>query len=75
MKRDPGGGGTDASGARTDEYCSYCYQDGAFSGPAMSAAEMQAFCIEKLREQGVPRPLGWLLTRSIPKLKRWRATA
>jgi hypothetical protein len=41
----------------------------------MSAAEMQAFCIEKLREQGVPRPLGWLLTRSIPKLKRWRATA
>ena len=36
-----------------------------------TAKEMQKFCIVKMHEQGTPKLLGWLLTRSIPKLQRW----
>jgi len=45
---------------------------GAFSNPNFTAIGMQDFCIEKMRERGMPRLLGWLLSREIPKLDRWR---
>lgn len=73
MKQDPGAGGTNADGSKSEEYCSYCYENGAFHNPDFTAKEMQDFCIVKMKEQGVPRFLGWLFTRSIPKLKRWRS--
>jgi len=72
MKNDPEGGGTNSDGSRNDEYCSYCYQRGAFTSPDFSAEEMQSFCVAKLRERGVPWVLAWILTRNIPRLKRWR---
>lgn len=74
MKQDPNGGGTNADGGKNPLYCSYCYQNGAFTQANISTAEMQAFCIEKLREHGTPKWIGWLLTRSIPRLQRWRQT-
>ena len=74
MKKDPEGGGTEIDGSRSLDYCSFCYRDGAFCAPEIDSAEkMQQFCIEKLKGQGVPRPVGWLLTRNIPGLKRWRS--
>lgn len=73
LSQDPQGGGTEADGTTSTEYCSYCYQSGEFVGDFSSAAEMQAFCKEKLKEQGVKWPLPWLFTRQIPRLKRWRA--
>lgn len=72
MKKDPEQGGTNSDGSKSEEYCSYCYQNGSFFQPDMTAAEMQKFCIEKMKEKGVPQPLGWLLTRNIPTLKRWK---
>lgn len=72
MKQDPDGGGTDADGGKNSLFCSSCYQNGVFTQPDIPAAEMQRFCIEKLREHGTPGWIGWLLTRSIPKLRRWR---
>lgn len=71
MRQDPQGGGTNADGSRTPRYCSYCYHQGAFTQPEMTAVEMQEFCIDKLKEQGTPRWIGWLLTRGIPRLGRW----
>jgi len=38
MKKDPRGGGTDADGTRSPEYCSYCYQDGTFPSPGIRTA-------------------------------------
>ena len=32
---------------------------------------MQAFCIGKMKEMGMPGFVAWLFTRSIPKLRRW----
>lgn len=72
LKQDPEGGGTQADGSRSDRYCSYCYQAGAFVGPAQTAADMQAFCIDKMRQGGWPRWLAWIATRDIPRLKRWK---
>jgi hypothetical protein len=72
MKQDPGKGGTNVDGSKSEKYCSYCYVDGKFYQPDMTAKEMQAFCIDKMKEMGMPRLLGWLFTRSIPKLERWK---
>jgi hypothetical protein len=72
MRRDPGNGGTNNDGSKNAEYCSLCYQSGEFTQANVSASEMQTFCIDKLKEKGVPKPIGWLLTRNIPKLGRWK---
>ena len=73
MKKDPGNGGANADGSRSTDYCSYCYQDGVFTSPEIrTAADMQKFCIGKLKEMRTPGFLAWILTRNIPKLKRWR---
>ncbi len=71
MKQDPVGGGTNADGSRSQEWCSYCYADGAFTGPDLTAQQMQQIGIDALKSKGFPKPLGWLMTRNIPKLKRW----
>ncbi|MCP5075386.1 MAG: hypothetical protein GY947_19105 [Rhodobacteraceae bacterium] len=73
MKKDPGGGGTEADGTHSAKYCSLCYQDGAFVQPDFDAAEMQAFCVEQLQKKGMPRFMAWMFTRSIPKLERWQS--
>jgi len=74
MKKDPLSGGTNVDGSKSAEYCSYCFQDGAFCSPEITTAqEMQTFCIGKLKRQGMPGFMAWLLTRNIPKLRRWAA--
>ena len=73
MSKDKNGGGTEADGSRSTTYCSLCYDQGAFRLPDMSATEFQAFCVEKLREQGMPKIMAWVFTRGIPKLDRWSA--
>lgn len=73
MKQDPQGGGTETDGTLSKKWCSLCYGDGQFHWPDVTASEMQTIGINALREKGVPRPIGWLMTRGIPKLERWRA--
>lgn len=71
LSKDPKNGGTHSDGSKSTEYCSYCYQSGAFLSPDFTAQQMQSFCMEKLQEQGTWKPLAWLLTRHIPRLRRW----
>lgn len=72
MQQDPQAGGTNADGSHSTTYCSYCYQHGAFTSPEIqTAADMQRFCIGKLTERGIPGFIAWLMTRNIPRLKRW----
>ena len=72
IKKDPNGGGTDADGSKNETYCSLCYENGAFLAPDLSVEEMQQFCIEALKKKGLPTFLGWLLTRGLPELERWK---
>lgn len=73
IKNDPQNGGTNADGSKSIEYCSYCYIDGDFRTPEIDTPhKMQKFCIIKLKEKGIPGFIAWILTRGIPKLKRWK---
>lgn len=73
MSRDERGGGTNADGSRSGMYCSHCYADGRFTLPELTVDQMQDRVRDKLREFGVPAPLGWFFTRRVPKLARWAA--
>lgn len=70
LTKDPEGGGRNADGSKSDLYCSYCYQDGAFLQPDMDVKTFQAFCVQQMKTQGLPGPLAWLFTRGIPRLDR-----
>ncbi|MDZ4170582.1 MAG: zinc ribbon domain-containing protein [Methanobacteriaceae archaeon] len=73
IKKDPQNGGIEKDGSKNEKYCSYCYVDGEFTSPEIDTPQkMQAFCIEKMKEQGMPRPIAWIFTRGIPKLERWK---
>lgn len=75
MKRDAAGGGTNADGSKSTAYCSHCYQNGAFTLPDLTAAQMQERVKGKLVQFGIPRFLTGLFTRGIPKLERWKKAA
>jgi hypothetical protein len=73
MKHDPEKGGTDLCGSRSILYCSYCFRDGEFTSPEIDTPEkMQKFCMEKMKEMGMPGFIAWIFTRKIPRLKRWK---
>ena len=74
MKKDPQQGGTNADNSKNLMYCSYCYQNGNFTQPDFDAKQMQEFCIQKMKEMGMPWILAWLFTRNIPRLERWKKT-
>lgn len=71
MSRDPQGGGTNADGTVNKTYCSYCYQNGAFTFNG-AVDEFQEFCREKMIEGGHNRFIAWLFTRSMKRLPRWK---
>lgn len=71
MKYDTEDGGTEADGAESTLYCSYCYKNGEFTMDA-TAEEMQAFCTEQKRKMGMPRLFAWLTSLCIPRLQRWK---
>ena len=80
LSKDPKNGGTEKDGSKSTEYCSYCYVNGEFFEPDCEGdigkidtpQKMQKLCIKKMTEQGMPKFLAWILTRTIPKLKRWK---
>ena len=75
FSRDAKGGGTEADGAKSAEFCSHCYERGRFTMPDVTVQEMQSRVKSKLTEAGVPRLMAALLVRRIPKLTRWRRPA
>jgi Putative zinc ribbon domain len=72
LSRDEAGGGTNANGSRSSEYCSHCYRNGQFTEPTLSLDEMIAKVEGKLRELRLPGSLILGLTRSISQLNRWQ---
>ena len=73
--------GTDADGSKNEEYCIYCYKDGAFTGDFMME-EMAEFCTQFVDEYN--KNTGQNLTREeykqmllqyYPSLKRWQLPA
>ena len=67
--------GTEAHGAPSNDYCAYCYKDGAFITPNMTVEQMRDFCVDKMVELHVmPREQASMHLRdALPRLKRWAA--
>jgi hypothetical protein len=75
LNKDPKGGGTEASGAKSAMYCSYCFEGGKFTDPNMTVGAMQEFVKAKMKEMGFPGFLAGFFTKGIPKLERWKTSA
>ena len=68
--------GTETGGALCEDYCRYCYQNGAFTAPDATMDDIIAFNLKFNAENGHPfgpqeeaekMMRGWF-----PTLKRWR---
>ena len=66
--------GTEANGKPNQEYCTFCYQKGAFANPAMTYEEMLAFDTGFLaKEMKMPELEAKKFVESwLPGLKRWK---
>jgi hypothetical protein len=73
LKKSPGGGGTNADKTISKVYCAYCYENGQFKQPDITASQMQDFVKGKLKEMGFPGLVAGWFTKGIPKLERWKA--
>jgi hypothetical protein len=67
--------GTNADGSRNDEYCHYCYQNGAFTDPNASMQEVIDISVAAMRRMHLPEHLIEMTKQYIPMLKRWKAPA
>lgn len=71
LSKDEKGGGTEASGAKSTEYCSHCYVGGKFTDPSLTAEQMIAKVQGKMKEMHIPGFLAKRFTKEIPTLRRW----
>jgi hypothetical protein len=72
LSQDINGGGTEADGTLSKDYCSHCYQNGKFTLPDLTVEQMQERVKGKLKEMYIPGFLAGYFTKEIPKLKRWQ---
>jgi len=70
MSRDEKGGGTNADGSKSAEYCSHCYNNGTWMMD-MSLDDMQRRVGGLLKQRGAPGSVLDQAVASIPNLKRW----
>jgi hypothetical protein len=75
LSKDPRGGGSNADGSVSSEYCSHCYQKGTFTQPNITAAEMTTLVEGKLRSMHFPGFLARRFAKDVPTLRRWRNQA
>ena len=64
--------GTEKDGSKSNEYCKYCYQDGALINPNMTFEEMKSLVITQMEKMNLPADIIQNSVRSLPNLKRWR---
>lgn len=73
LSQDPKGGGTEADGSLSTDYCSYCYVAGKFHDDGI---ELPAY-VEKLKgimgTMNMPPQVVEATIANLPTLKRWRA--
>lgn len=73
LKADPRGGGDNADGTRSAQYCSYCYADGKFVNPSMTLEDMRALVVDKLHQKGYPKFIAKFFASGLNQLGRWRS--
>ncbi len=72
FSKDPKGSGINADGTKSNMYCSYCFENGKFTKPDITADEMRTLVRKSLKENGFPGFITGVFTMGIPKLERWK---
>ncbi len=75
LSQDPKGGGTEADGSKSTEYCSYCYQNGAFVNPGLTMEGMVEMLEPIMASMNIPADIVARTKATLPSLKRWRSPA
>jgi Putative zinc ribbon domain len=71
LSKDEKGGGTEADGRVSSEYCSHCYVAGRFTDPDVTADRMVEKVQAKMKAMHIPGFLAKRFSKDIPTLKRW----
>ena len=64
--------GTEKDGSPSNEYCKFCYQQGAFTDPDMTMEGMKKIVITEMGKQHMPQNLVDMAVNLLPQLKRWK---
>ena len=67
--------GTEADGTKSRDYCSYCYDKGAFTSDC-TMEEMIDFCVQPMLDNmpGMTEPQARaIMNEHFPQIKRWKA--
>jgi hypothetical protein len=67
--------GTEKNWIPSDQYCKYCYQDGAFTSPDMTLGEMTKITEDAMRKRHLPDNIIQQSLKMLPTLKRWNKHA
>ena len=67
--------GTNADGSQCDDYCHFCFQNGAFTDPDITVDQKIDKVVNiAVTQMNMPKALAEALAKeTIPKLKRWRS--
>ena len=67
--------GTNQDGSKNSEYCTYCYENGSFTGD-MTMENMIEACVPHMVEHNTnmtPQQARDMMNQFFPTLKRWKA--
>lgn len=65
--------GTEKNGEKNQDFCVYCYENGAFTNPEMTMAQMIEVCVPHMKESGYTEEKAReMMEQFLPTLKRWK---
>lgn len=64
--------GTEKNGLITDEYCKYCYENGAFKNPEMNLEDMKKNVQNQMKKMQLHENVIQKAVNVLPALKRWK---
>ena len=65
--------GTEKNGLKTDEYCKYCYENGAFKNPEMNLEDMKKNVQNQMEKMQLHENVIQKAVNILPALKRWQS--
>ena len=71
LDQDPNGGGTNADGTRSTEYCSFCYVNGQFHDPDITLDQFVKKLEGIMAGMNIPEDVVNASKAILPSLKRW----
>jgi formylmethanofuran dehydrogenase subunit B len=65
--------GTEKNGLKSNEYCKYCYENGAFTHPKMNLEDMKTNVKNKMKKLELYEYAIQKAVNILPVLKRWKS--